>query len=94
MVPSVVVRRASRFVGGLVSAGRRGPNRTTHKKQGKRAPPVLLSHLTAPHVVIASAIVASAGVPGLIKVSSVIGPTAPTIKPNGTKGTGAAHRRE
>ncbi|KAJ8604499.1 hypothetical protein CTAYLR_000891 [Chrysophaeum taylorii] len=36
-------------------------------KEGKRAPPVLLNHLTSPHVVIASAILATAGVPGLIK---------------------------
>uniref|UniRef100_A0A7S0TAI9 PNPLA domain-containing protein n=1 Tax=Chrysocystis fragilis TaxID=1411660 RepID=A0A7S0TAI9_9STRA len=35
--------------------------------KGKRAPPVLLTHLTSPHVVIASAIVATAGVPALIK---------------------------
>mmetsp|Transcript_12226 Transcript_12226/g.49244 ORF Transcript_12226/g.49244 Transcript_12226/m.49244 type:complete len:755 (+) Transcript_12226:70-2334(+) len=34
--------------------------------KGKRAPPVLLTHLTSPHVVIASAITATAGVPGLI----------------------------
>lgn len=35
--------------------------------KGKRAPPVLLTHLTSPHVLVASAIVATAGVPGLIK---------------------------
>lgn len=32
----------------------------------KKAPPVLLNYLTAPNVTIASAIVASAAVPGLI----------------------------
>ena len=32
----------------------------------KKAPPVLLNHISAPNVVIASAIVASAAVPGLI----------------------------
>ena len=35
--------------------------------KGKRAPPVLLTHLTSPHVVIASAVVATAGVPMLLK---------------------------
>ena len=33
----------------------------------KKAPPVLLAYTTAPNVVIASAIVASAAVPGFIK---------------------------
>lgn len=40
--------------------------------KGKRAPPVLLTHLTSPHVVIASAIVATAGVPGLIKPTTLL----------------------
>ncbi|KAJ8613417.1 hypothetical protein CTAYLR_002281, partial [Chrysophaeum taylorii] len=40
--------------------------------KGKRAPPVLLTHLTSPHVVIASALVATAGVPGLIKPSVLL----------------------
>jgi len=35
--------------------------------KGKRAPPVLLTHLTSPHVVVTSAVVATAGVPGLLK---------------------------
>ena len=34
--------------------------------KGKRAPPVLLTHITSPNVVITSAIVATAGVPGLL----------------------------
>ncbi|KAH8057752.1 hypothetical protein JL721_9680 [Aureococcus anophagefferens] len=38
---------------------------TVHAK-GKRAPPVLLTHLTSPHVTIVSAVVATAAVPLLI----------------------------
>jgi len=34
--------------------------------RGKRAPPVLLTHATSPHVTIISALVATAGVPGLV----------------------------
>lgn len=33
----------------------------------KKAPPVLLNYLSAPNVVLASAVVASAGVPGFVK---------------------------
>mmetsp|Transcript_10251 Transcript_10251/g.35546 ORF Transcript_10251/g.35546 Transcript_10251/m.35546 type:complete len:699 (+) Transcript_10251:52-2148(+) len=40
--------------------------------KGKRAPPVLLTHLTSPNVVVASAIVATAGVPGLIAPTVLI----------------------
>ncbi|KAJ8612702.1 hypothetical protein CTAYLR_008956 [Chrysophaeum taylorii] len=39
---------------------------TACSREGKRAPPVLLNHLTSPHVVIASALIATCGVPGLI----------------------------
>lgn len=38
----------------------------TLSRPGKKAPPILLNHLSAPNVVIGSAVIASAAVPGFI----------------------------
>mmetsp|Transcript_84436 Transcript_84436/g.126583 ORF Transcript_84436/g.126583 Transcript_84436/m.126583 type:complete len:302 (+) Transcript_84436:1-906(+) len=38
----------------------------------KKAPPVLMNHVTAPHVVIASAVVASASVPGFVEPARLL----------------------
>jgi len=40
--------------------------------RGKRAPPVLLTHATSPHVTIVSALVATAGVPGLVSAQVLL----------------------
>jgi len=40
--------------------------------RGKRAPPVLLTHATSPHVTIVSAVVATAGVPGLVSAQVLL----------------------
>jgi predicted acylesterase/phospholipase RssA len=38
----------------------------------KKAPPVLMNHISAPHVVIASAVVASASVPGFVEPARLL----------------------
>lgn len=38
----------------------------------KKAPPVLINHISAPHVTIASAVIASAAVPGLVAPQSLL----------------------
>jgi predicted acylesterase/phospholipase RssA len=61
--------------------------REAHRKTGrtlcislstttKSAPPILLNHVSAPHVVIASAVVASAAMPGLLKHARLLAKTA------------------